>query len=148
VLFRSLAQLTGRTKDRRTRAHEIVMKCLLNRFPPEFVNRIDHVDTFNWISRETMPALVLVELERLNRRLGKHKVSLELTDSFRDFLSVHGYDKQFGARGLRRVMRRHLEFPLASFLLDPGNHIEGAREGKSVKLTADRNNEQVVFRHV
>lgn len=105
-------------KSRRAHAHDVVMKCLLDRFPPEMVNRIDHVDTFNWIPKDKMPALVDVEIERLNRRLRKHELALDIGKPLRDYLAAEGYDKQFGARGLRRSIRRNLEFPLAGFLLD------------------------------
>ncbi|SIR31037.1 C-terminal, D2-small domain-containing protein, of ClpB protein [Paracoccus thiocyanatus] len=143
-----LALLKGQGgKDRRTRAQDIVMKCLLDRFPPEFVNRIDHVDTFNWIGRETVPRLVEVELERLNRRLRKHDVSLAISDALRDFLSEQGYDKRFGARGLRRAMRRHLEFPLATYLLEPGTAAGLSGSGGTLRLSADREGDGVVFRY-
>lgn len=142
-----LARLRGQGGDRRTRAHDIVMKELLERFPPEFVNRIDHIDTFNWIGRETVPRLVEVELERLNRRLRKHDVSLSISDALRDFLSEQGYDKRFGARGLRRAMRRHLEFPLASFLLEPGTADSLSGKGGTVRLSADREGNGVAFRY-
>lgn len=143
-----LARLRGQTKSRRERAHDIVMKELLERFPPEFVNRIDHIDTFNWIGEETMPALVDVEIERLNRRLRKHEVTLEVSDAVRDFLSREGYDKRFGARGLRRAMRRHLEFPLATFLLDPGQHADAPAGSNFARLAADRRDGRIVFRHI
>ncbi len=143
-----LDRLMRRAPDRRTRAHDIVMKCLLDRFPPEFVNRIDHVDTFNWIGRETMPNLVDLELERLNRRLRKHSVSVAINDAVRSFLSEKGYDKRFGARGLRRAMRRHLEFPLATFLLGPGINDGLSNGGGTVMLAADRKDDEIVFGYV
>lgn len=114
------ARLTSVSKPRSERAHDIVMRCLLERFPPELVNRIDHIDTFNWIGSDKMPALVDVELERLNRRLKKHDLWLEISDEVRGFVASKGYDKRFGARGLQRAIRRHLEFPLAGYLL--GDH--------------------------
>ncbi|WP_397544163.1 AAA family ATPase [Roseovarius salis] len=136
----------GRT--RRERAHDIAMKSLLDRFPPEFVNRIDHVDTFNWISREMMPSLVDVELARLNRRLRKHDMELRLTGTVREFLSSVGYDKRFGARGLRRAMRRHLEFPLARFLLDGQAAAPPENATATVaQLLADRQNGHISFEY-
>ncbi|SFO21329.1 C-terminal, D2-small domain-containing protein, of ClpB protein [Roseovarius lutimaris] len=143
-----LSKLTGKVKDRRTRAHDIVMKCLLERFPPEFVNRIDHVDTFNWIDRDTIPSLVDVELERLNRRLRRHGVVVTINHAVRDLLSETGYDKRFGARGLRRAMRRHLEFPLATFLLEPSEKDGYPDATGPVRLAADRIGDRIVFTHV
>ncbi|VVT05806.1 ATP-dependent protease ATP-binding subunit-like protein AmiB [Roseovarius sp. EC-HK134] len=134
-------------KSRRERAHDIVMNSLLDRFPPELVNRIDHVDTFNWISRDKMPALVDVEMARLNRRLRKHDLSLSISTTLRDFLSVEGYDKRFGARGLRRAIRRNLEFPLAGFLLD-GPAPDAPASGQAMTLVfADHKDGQVQFQY-
>jgi ATP-dependent Clp protease ATP-binding subunit ClpA len=134
-------------KSRRERAHDIVMNSLLDRFPPELVNRIDHVDTFNWISRDKMPALVDVEMSRLNRRLKKHDLSLSISTTLRDFLSAEGYDKRFGARGLRRAIRRNLEFPLAGFLLD-GPAPAAPASGQAMSLVyADHKDGQVRFQY-
>ncbi|WP_375553140.1 AAA family ATPase [Roseovarius mucosus] len=134
-------------KSRRERAHDIVMNSLLDRFPPELVNRIDHVDTFNWISRDKMPALVDVEMSRLNRRLKKHDLSLSISTTLRDFLSAEGYDKRFGARGLRRAIRRNLEFPLAGFLLD-GPAPAAPASGQTMSLVyADHKDGQVRFKY-
>lgn len=134
-------------KSRRARAHDVVMKCLLKRFPPEMVNRIDHIDTFNWITRDKVPELVDVELSRLNRRLRKHDLSLGISTTLREFLSSEGYDKQFGARGLRRSMRRHLEFPLAGFLLDTPSPT-AARSGQNlIQILADRRDGTVRFQY-
>ncbi|MDT8325979.1 MAG: AAA family ATPase [Roseovarius sp.] len=134
-------------KNRRRLAHDIVMKCLLERFPPELVNRIDHVDTFNWISRDMVPALVDVEMSRLNRRLRKHNLSLDISMTLRDFLSSEGYDKRFGARGLRRTMRRHLEFPLAGFLLDEPVPATTGSSQHVIQVLADRKDGTVQFQY-
>lgn len=136
-LFRRLLSLG---KSRRERAHDVVMQCLLDRFPPELVNRIDHVDTFNWISEDKMPALVDVEIARLNRRLRKHELTLDIGDPLRKYLATEGYDKRFGARGLRRAIRRHLEFPLAGFLLDGGQTERTPRQVGVSLIMADRRN--------
>jgi ATP-dependent Clp protease ATP-binding subunit ClpA len=139
--FRSSGQ------NRRGRAHDIVMKCLLDRFPPELVNRIDHVDTFNWISGDMMPALVDVELSRLNRRLRKHDLSLQISPEVKDFLSSVGYDKRFGARGLRRALRRHLEFPLAGFLLDGPGPVAARTDKHLVQVIAERKDGTIRFKY-
>ena len=131
-------------KSRREQAQDVVMRCLLDRFPPELVNRIDHVDTFNWITRDKMPALVDVEIARLNRRLRKHDLALDIDEPLRNYLATEGYDKRFGARGLRRAIRRHLEFPLAGFLLDGGRAGPKPTQGVSV-IVANRRNGHVRF---
>jgi ATP-dependent Clp protease ATP-binding subunit ClpA len=94
-----------------------------------------------------MPALVDVEMARLNRRLRKHDLSLSISTTLRDFLSVEGYDKRFGARGLRRAIRRKLEFPLAGFLLD-GPAPDAPASGQAMTLVfADHKDGQVQFQY-
>jgi ATP-dependent Clp protease ATP-binding subunit ClpA len=138
-----IARLFGHPRARPSQAHDIVMKCLLERFPPEFVNRIDHIDTFQRISHDTVPALVDIELGRLNQRLAKHGISLRISENIRSYLANRGYDRQFGARGLRRAMRRHLEFPLAKFILDEIN--QEKLLGNSTYIQANLNNGAVRF---
>lgn len=117
-MMKGIRTALGRpAEDRRTAARKIVTECLLARFPPEFVNRIDHIEAFDWIPPTSMPRLVDVELERLNRRLAKHRCSVEISEDTRSFLAQKGFDTRFGARSLRRAMRQHLEFPLAGHLL-------------------------------
>jgi len=130
---------------RREQADSIVMKALLDRFPPELVNRIDHIDTFNWIPKEKMGHLVDVEIDRLNRRLRKHDIILIISKLVKDALAEDGFDKRFGARGLRRAIRKKLEFPLATFLLEGG--LQGTtRSGLTyTEIFADYRNGEIQF---
>ena len=106
----------------------IAEKRLLDKFPPEFVNRIDNITTFNWIEGDLVEELVNLEVARLNRRLVRHHVRVRLDAGARHYIAQTGFDRRFGARALKRALRRHLEVPLAEFLLSdagaPGS--EGA----------------------
>ncbi|CUH67474.1 Chaperone protein ClpB [Thalassovita gelatinovora] len=147
--FRALlSQMSQGRKKRSERAHDIVMSALLERFPPELVNRIDHIDTFNWIDSSKMPDLVDVELQRLNRRLKKHGLWLDISSEVRDFIALKGYDKRFGARGLRRSMRRYLEFPLAGYLLGDQGDFAPPEGNEIVKLFAQYRNDAVSFQQM
>jgi ATP-dependent Clp protease ATP-binding subunit ClpA len=101
----------------RQRAEAIAQKALLGRFPPEFVNRIDHVDVFNWIDSADVDTLIQLELEKLNRRLLRHQARIELAPSLGEYIAREGFDRQFGARSLRRAVRRSIEIPFARYLL-------------------------------
>jgi ATP-dependent Clp protease ATP-binding subunit ClpA len=90
---------------------------LLDRFPPEFVNRIDTVTVFNALPEAAVRRLIEVELERLNRRLERNGVVLELAPEVVARVLAEGYDRRFGARALRRALRREVEAPLAVHLL-------------------------------
>lgn len=107
----------GARRSRKERVQEIAKKALLGRFPPEFVNRIDQVEIFNWIEREDLNRLIDLEVEKLNRRIAKHNCRVELTDVLRNHIALEGFDRQFGARSLRRAVRRFVEVPFARHLL-------------------------------
>lgn len=109
--------LPGAGKSHRARAEEIAQKALLARFPPEFVNRIDHVEVFDWIDRADVQTLVGLEVDKLNRRLARHLCRVELSPALRDHIGQVGFDRQFGARSLRRAVRRFVEIPIARHLL-------------------------------
>ncbi|MFN2382077.1 MAG: AAA family ATPase [Guyparkeria sp.] len=101
----------------REQEHRLAERELLARFSPEFVNRIDTISVFRWLDGETVDRLVDAELGRLNRRLAKHRVELQLDDAVRKRVVRSGYDRKFGARSMRRVFRHLIEAPLADFLL-------------------------------
>lgn len=102
---------------RKARATRIAQDALLARLPPEFVNRIDHVEVFNWIEPNVVQTLIGLEVEKLNRRIAKHNVRTTLAPEMADLIARDGFDRQFGARSLRRAVRRHVEIPFAQFLL-------------------------------
>ncbi|MFV8834104.1 AAA family ATPase [Aquisalimonas sp.] len=111
---------------RREALHDMLLARLNRHFSPEFVNRIDNVSVFNWIERELVEELVDVEIERLNRRLQKHGCKLRLTPPARRFLADAGFDRQYGARALRRTLRAEVEVPFAEFLLENAGAVQPA----------------------
>ena len=117
----------ARARSARQRLHDIAQKALLDRFPPEFVNRIDQIEVFNWIDAADVDTLIDLEVEKLNRRLQKHGCRLEISPELRDHIARNGFDRQFGARSLRRAVRRFVDVPFARFLLteDSGSAADG-----------------------
>ena len=107
---------------RKARLEEIAQSALLAKFPPEFVNRIDHVEVFNWIEPDVVHQIIGLELEKLNRRLAKHQCQLEADEPVFAFIARKGFDRQFGARSLRRAVRQLVEVPFAGYLVDHFSH--------------------------
>ncbi|HSP31085.1 MAG TPA: AAA family ATPase, partial [Halomonas sp.] len=113
-----LGQLLRRSaKWRHSKIEDIVRNKLLKTFSPEFVNRIDNITIFNWIEPDMVEQLVDLEIQRLNRRLLKHQCWLSASPELLSYLAKAGFDRQFGARSLRRAVRRYLEVPFAEHLL-------------------------------
>jgi len=106
-------------------------------FRPEFVNRIDEVIIFHKITREQMKNIVDIQVNRLRPRLDERHITLYLSDATKDLLANEGYDPQFGARPLKRVIQKEVENRIARGILDgtirDGSAVElDTRDGKLV----------------
>ncbi|HSR47511.1 MAG TPA: ATP-dependent Clp protease ATP-binding subunit [Anaerolineales bacterium] len=94
-----------------------LMEALRKVFRPEFLNRVDAVIVFHALTRQQIAAIVDLELAKVARRLGGHRISLQATDEARDLLADMGYDPENGARPLRRVIQNKVEDRLSDALL-------------------------------
>ncbi len=93
-------------------------------FRPEFVNRIDEIVRFRALGHDDLAVIVGIQLERLRARLAERRLALVVSDEARALLAGEGYDPDFGARPLRRVIQRRIEDPLALAVLE-GVYAEG-----------------------
>src|SRR5436853_2870237 len=91
-------------------------------FRPEFVNRIDEIVVFEPLGREEIGEIVEIQLGLLRKRLAERDLVLELTDAARAYIANKGYEPQFGARPLKRVLQREIQDPLALQLLSGRIH--------------------------
>ncbi len=87
-------------------------------FKPEFINRLDEIVTFQKLTREDMADILEVELKYLRNRLHEQNLELVLTDEAKKFLITEGYSEIFGARPLKRMIRKHIENPLSCRILE------------------------------
>jgi ATP-dependent Clp protease ATP-binding subunit ClpB len=101
----------------RAEMESLVQRALRTHFRPEFLNRLDETVVFHPLSREHIRTIVDLQVTRLQALLREREVALRLTDAARDTLGDEGYDPQFGARPLKRVIQRRLQNPLAMKLL-------------------------------
>jgi ATP-dependent Clp protease ATP-binding subunit ClpC len=96
-------------------------------FRPELLNRIDEVIVFHKLTKEEIKTIVDLMLKRLREQMGEHEAAIELTEDAKELLVEKGYDPAMGARPLRRAIQRHIEDPLADFVLgrtiEPGSTI-------------------------
>ena len=106
---------------------------------PEFLNRVDEVIMFTPLKRSEIRDIVLLQIERVNRALENNGIQLEVTPRAVDWIAREGYDPQFGARPVKRVIQRDLLNDLSRQILSE----QIARDGRVV---VDVENGQVVFR--
>ncbi len=86
-------------------------------FKPEFLNRLDEIIRFQPLQKEHIRQIVDIQMERLQHRLDEHHITLHLDDKAKDWLGANGYDAEFGARPLKRLIQQEVENPLAIKLL-------------------------------
>jgi len=110
------------SQDENTKS--VIRSALKKTFSPEFLNRIDDVLIFNSLEKPEMLKIIHIVLQNLILRIEHMGYSFQLSDEAIEFLAEKGFDPQFGARPLHRAVQKHLEDPLAEFLLqnnpDPG----------------------------
>jgi ATP-dependent Clp protease ATP-binding subunit ClpC len=118
------------TKARQEASEEnsksVIQNALKRTFSPEFLNRIDDVLIFNSLDQEDIFKIIDITLKELYARLEGMGYELSLTDEAKKFVAEKGYDPQFGARPLHRAIQKHLEDPLAEFILQK-NPAEGSK---------------------
>jgi ATP-dependent Clp protease ATP-binding subunit ClpB len=90
----------------------------LHVFKPEFVNRIDEIVRFRPLEREDLFAIVGIQLSELKRRLEARRIEMDVTPEAEIWLGNHGYDPDFGARPLRRIIQKEIGDPLSVALLE------------------------------
>ncbi len=86
-------------------------------FRPEFLNRVDATIVFRSLSRDEIKKIVDLELNKVRDRLIEHAITLELTDEARTWLAEKGYDPEYGARPLRRLIQNEIEDALSDGIL-------------------------------
>ncbi|MFC1463834.1 MAG: ATP-dependent Clp protease ATP-binding subunit [Candidatus Brachytrichaceae bacterium NZ_4S206] len=96
---------------------EKLLSQLKRLFRPEFLNRVDATVVFRPLTREQIGQIVTLELNKVQKRLGEHNITLEVTDEAKSYLSQKGYDPDYGARPLRRVIQNEVEDVLSDGLL-------------------------------
>ncbi|HUC04340.1 MAG TPA: AAA family ATPase [Acidimicrobiales bacterium] len=101
-------------------------------FKPEFVNRIDEIVRFRPLTEDDLVVIVGIQLEHLAARLAERRLSLQVSPEAAAWLAKTGYDPDFGARPLRRLLQRQIEDPLALALLE-GRYLEGSTVTVSVE---------------
>jgi ATP-dependent Clp protease ATP-binding subunit ClpC len=100
-------------------------------FRPEFLNRVDATIVFRSLSRDEIKQIVDLELDKVRARLIEHAITLDMTEESRDWLAVKGYDIEFGARPLRRLIQNSVEDTLSDGILSGKFSI-----GDTVRVTA------------
>jgi ATP-dependent Clp protease ATP-binding subunit ClpB len=107
-------------EERRELTQRAVLEDVRKVFRPEFVNRLDELVVFDRLTRAELVRIVDIQLKQFEARLARRELGLELTSAAKDALVEAGWDPQYGARPLKRAIRKNLEDPISRSLL--GGH--------------------------
>ncbi|CAG7911199.1 unnamed protein product [Brassica rapa] len=94
-----------------------VMDAARSIFRPEFMNRVDEYIVFQPLDREQINSIVRLQLARVQKRIADRKMKIEITDAAVDLLGSLGYDPNYGARPVKRVIQQNIENELAKGIL-------------------------------
>ncbi len=120
-------------------AKEVVIDELKKAFSPEFINRVDEIVFFRMLGRDSLIRIVDILVAQVGKRVKDIGVEIRLTDSAKELLAKKGYDPQYGARPLKRVIQSMVEDNFSEALLDgvikAGCIAEVDADGEEIKIT-------------
>jgi ATP-dependent Clp protease ATP-binding subunit ClpC len=114
-------------EERQRRAEEAIHEALRRNFRPEFLNRIDEIIIFQPLTKGQIEQIVDLMVRDVTERLSEQQITLELSAEAKAWLAEHGYDANYGARPLRRLIQRQIENGLSRSMLagefSAGDHV-------------------------
>ncbi|AUC81585.1 ATP-dependent Clp protease ATP-binding subunit [Lacinutrix sp. Bg11-31] len=122
-------------------ARAVIQNALKKSFAPEFLNRIDDVVVFNSLEKEDINKIIDIELEKLLTRIKDLGYELELTDTAKDYIAEKGFDKQYGARPLKRAIQKYVEDALAEEIIT--SHVS---EGDKIIMDLDTKTDEITIK--
>lgn len=136
--FTARADEAKNQKDSYERMKEKVLGELKKTFRPEFLNRIDGILVFHSLNKDHIRQIVELMLSNVIKNLMEKGITLEISDSAKDLLGEKGYDQNFGARPLRRIIQDLVEDQLSEGLLredfHPGDTVTITNEGEEIVI--------------
>jgi ATP-dependent Clp protease ATP-binding subunit ClpB len=123
---------------------EKVMEAMKDFFRPEFLNRVDDIIIFDILPMSAIRDIVKIQVDLVRDRLSIKEISLELTDEAYEYLAKEGYNPQYGARPLKRVIQNKILNKLASLIISKGI-LKGGVVSVSVKKGSLNEPDDLVF---
>jgi ATP-dependent Clp protease ATP-binding subunit ClpC len=98
-------------------AHDIIEKSMKKFFKPEFLNRLDELVYFNYLTKEDILKIINIQLNDLSKRLKESNYKIKITKQAKEKLAELGYSREYGARELNRTIQKYIEDPMSEALL-------------------------------
>jgi ATP-dependent Clp protease ATP-binding subunit ClpC len=122
-------------------ARGVIENALKKAFAPEFLNRIDDVVVFNALEREDIDKIIDIELEKLIERIKSLGYTLKLSKKAKDYIADKGFDKQYGARPLKRAIQKYIEDKLAEEIIN-----SNIQEGDIIAMDLDTKEQELTVK--
>jgi ATP-dependent Clp protease ATP-binding subunit ClpC len=122
-------------------AKSVIENALKKSFAPEFLNRIDDVIVFNALEKEDIHSIIDIELSKLLKRIDNLGYSLTLSEAAKDYIANKGFDKQYGARPLKRAIQKYIEDTLAEEIVN-----SKLNEGDSIFMDLDKDKNELTIK--
>ena len=122
-------------------AKSIIQNALKKAFAPEFLNRVDDVMVFNALDKEDIHKIIDIELEKLFVRITDIGYNLTLTKKAKDYIADKGFDKEYGARPLKRAIQKYIEDALAEEIIN-----SNLKEGDRITMDFDDKKEELTIK--
>ncbi|GAA0871733.1 ATP-dependent Clp protease ATP-binding subunit [Gangjinia marincola] len=122
-------------------AKGVIENALKKSFAPEFLNRIDDVVVFNPLEREDIHKIIDIELEKLFERILDLGYDLKLSEKAKDYIANKGFDRDYGARPLKRAIQKYIEDALAEEIVS-----SGLSTGDKIFMDLDEKNDELTIK--
>ncbi|WP_040249821.1 ATP-dependent Clp protease ATP-binding subunit [Psychroserpens mesophilus] len=122
-------------------SRSIIENALKKAFAPEFLNRIDDVMVFNALEKEDINKIIDIELAFLIKRIKDLGYELKLSNKAKDYIAEKGFDKQYGARPLKRAIQKYIEDALAEEIIN-----SQLQEGDKIIMDLDTKSDELTIK--
>ncbi|MBU2940143.1 ATP-dependent Clp protease ATP-binding subunit [Lacinutrix sp. C3R15] len=122
-------------------AKSVIQNALKKAFAPEFLNRIDDVVVFNALEKEDINKIIDIELEKLLLRIKGLGYILKLSKAAKEYIADKGFDKQYGARPLKRAIQKYVEDTLAEEIIT-----SKLEEGDKITMDLDKDTNELIVK--
>ncbi|MGK0377831.1 ATP-dependent Clp protease ATP-binding subunit [Patiriisocius sp. Uisw_017] len=132
---------SAKTSQADANSKGIIENALKKTFAPEFLNRVDDVMVFNPLEREHIHKIIDIELDQLFERTKDLGYELSLTDKAKDYIADKGFDKEYGARPLKRAIQKYIEDALAEEIIN-----SNLQEGDTITMDLDEKSNELTIK--
>ena len=109
-----------RKKEKNKFSTDILKKSLGKKFSPEFLNRIDEIVVFNDLEKKEIQSIVKIEINKFIKRLAEIEYKIKIDSKAINFIALKGFNKEFGARPVKRAIQKYIENEIAKRIVNNG----------------------------